>query len=65
MTTEQFYDSSPYLPSETILGTPGQLVDSRVWMEYPFTDDDISYLQEHGATICDVLPVEVQDAKTD
>ena len=61
ITPEDFYLASPYLPSETILGQPLILVDGTVACCHPFTDDDLAYLVSMGATMYDVLPVEVRD----
>lgn len=56
MTPEDFYDASPYLPSETILGQPINLADGRCAIEHPFTDDDAQYLLALGGEIVDELP---------
>ena len=56
MTPEDFYDASPYLPSETILGQPVNLADGRCATEHGFTDEDAEYLVAMGGEIVDVLP---------
>jgi len=61
MTPEDFYDASPYLPSETVLGQPLILKDGRVACCHPFSEDDLDYLVQCGAEIVD--SVEVRDAE--
>jgi len=56
MTTEDFYLASPYLPSETVLGQPLISTDGRFAVCHPFVEDDVAYLVEHGADMCEVLP---------
>lgn len=56
MTFEEFYDASPYLPSETILGQPLISTDGRCACCHPFSEEDIAYLEYMGATIVDELP---------
>lgn len=51
-----FYEASPYLPSETILGQPVNLADGRCATEHGFTDADIQYLLAMGGEIVDKLP---------
>ena len=56
MTPEDFYDASPYLPFDTILGQPINLADGRCATAHPFTEEDVSYLIEMGGEIVDELP---------
>ena len=56
MTPEDFYDASPYLPSETILGQPINLADGRCAVCHPFTDDDVAYLLQRDGEVVDKLP---------
>lgn len=56
ISAEDFYDASPYLPSETVLGIPLVSIDNRAAVCHPFIKDDEKYLTEYGALICEVLP---------
>jgi len=56
MTQEDFYDASVYLPSQTVLGLPQIGYNGVVAVCHDFSEDDLAYLQERGATICETLP---------
>lgn len=51
-----FYDASPYLPSQTVLGQPLVSIDGRCACCHPFSEDDQVYLISKGAIIVDALP---------
>lgn len=65
LTPESFYDASPYLPSETVLGQPFILSDGRCAVCHPFSDDDVAFLMEFGGEVVDVLPEVKHDTNSD
>ena len=46
------------LPSGVTIGTPIVSVDGRCAICHGFTDEDIAYLTEHGATMYEVMPTD-------
>ena len=46
------------LPSSVVIGTPIVSVDGRCAICHGFTDEDISYLVEHGATMYETMPTD-------
>ena len=48
------------LPSGVVIGTPIVSVDGRCAICHGFTDEDIAYLVEHGATMYTVMPTDFE-----
>ena len=48
------------LPSSVVIGTAIVSTDGRWAMEHGFTDEDISYQTEHGATMYEVMPTDFE-----
>ena len=46
------------LPSGVTIGTPIVSTDNRCAICHGFTDEDISYLVEHGATMYETMPTD-------
>ena len=44
------------LPSGVAIGEPLHSIDGRCAMAHGFTDEDIAYLTEHGATMYETTP---------
>ena len=44
------------LPSLVVIGTPIVSIDGRCATCHGFTDEDIAYLVDHGATMYEVMP---------
>ena len=51
------------LPSLVVIGTPIVSIDGRCAMSHGFTQEDIAYLVEHGATMYAVMPTDFEVAK--
>lgn len=51
------------LPSGVAIGEPQHSLDGRCAICHGFTDEDIAYLTEHGATMYEVMPIDFEVAK--